>query len=154
MTDFWLKSDDFWSNIEVKEVKMHSKVNLLELKLIPKQFPNNSQTCLRNAQKGCFWPWKWPKCTSQNDRFLTKKWRFLVQYWSKGGENALKSGPFRAKTNAQTIPKQLPNMFEKCPKRVFFTQKWPKFTSQNDRILTKKWRFLTVFWTYRLYFWH
>ena len=42
------------------------------------------------------------------------------------GINTPKSGPFHYKTNAQTLPKQLQNNFEKGQKMTFWPEKWTK----------------------------
>ena len=40
-------------------------------------------------------------------QILTENLDLLVHLWTFGAENAPKSGPFKTKNNAQTLPKQL-----------------------------------------------
>ena len=64
------------------------------------------------------------------------------------GINAPKSGPFKYENNAQTLPKQLQNNFEKVQKSTFLTPKWSKMTpqiSQNEKNLDPKSQFSRSF---------
>ena len=47
------------------------------------------------------------------------------------GINAPKSGPFKCENNAQTLPKQLQNNFEKVQKSTFLTPKMVKNDPSN-----------------------
>ena len=47
------------------------------------------------------------------------------------GINAPKSGPFKYENNAQTLPKQLQNNFEKVQKSTFLTPKMVKNDPSN-----------------------
>ena len=47
------------------------------------------------------------------------------------GINAPKSGPFKYENNAQTLPKQLQNNFEKVQKSTFLTPKMVKNEPSN-----------------------
>ena len=53
------------------------------------------------------------------------------------GINAPKSGPFKYENNAQTLPKQLQNNFEKGQKITFLAQEMAKITISGGQILTK-----------------
>ena len=63
---------------------------------------------------------------SQNGQILTKNLDFRAHLSNSGGENTPKSGPFRSKNNAQILPKQLQNNFEKVQKMTFSTPKMVK----------------------------
>ena len=53
------------------------------------------------------------------------------------GINAPKSGPFKYENNAQTLPKQLQNNFEKVQKSTFLTPKMVENDHVMGQILTK-----------------
>ena len=57
---------------------------------------------------------------------LTKNLDFLTHIWTFGAENTTKSGPFKAKNNAQTLSEQLKNNFQKVQKTTFLTPKMVK----------------------------
>ena len=57
---------------------------------------------------------------------LTKNLDFRTHIWTFGAENTTKSGPFEAKNNAQTLPEQLQNNFEKVEKMTFSNPKLAK----------------------------
>ena len=67
---------------------------------------------------------------SQVGHILTENLDFRVHLWTFGAEKTPKSGPFKTEKDAQTLPKQLPNNFEKVQKTTFSTPKWPKITPQ------------------------
>ena len=50
-------------------------------------------------------------------------------------KNTTKSGPLNAEKDAQALPKQVCNNFEKVQKTTFFTSKLPKMTPQ----ISQKW---------------
>ena len=58
------------------------------------------------------------------------------------GINAPKSGPFKYENNAQTLPKQLQNNFEKGQKMTFLALEMAKITISRGQILTKNLNFL------------
>ena len=66
---------------------------------------------------------------------LTKNLDFLTHIWTFGAENTTKSGTFKAKNNAQTLPEQLQNNFEKVEKTTFLT---PKMVKTRVSTLAKK----------------
>ena len=59
--------------------------------------------------------------------FLTEIFDFRGHLWTFGAENTLKSRPFKFKNNAQTLPKQLQNNFEKAQKTTFLTTKISRY---------------------------
>ena len=59
-------------------------------------------------------------------KFLTENFDFWGHLSTFGAENTPKSRPFEAKNNAQTLPKQLQNNFEKDQKMTFSTPKMAK----------------------------
>ena len=64
------------------------------------------------------------------------------------GINAPKSGPFKYENNAQTLPKQLQNNFEKVQKSTFLTPKMVKMTpqiGQNEQNFDPKTQFSRSF---------
>ena len=56
--------------------------------------------------------------------------------------NSLKSWPFKYKNNAQALPQQLQNNFEKGQKITFLAQEMAKITISEAQILTKNLNFL------------
>ena len=58
------------------------------------------------------------------------------------GINAPKSGRFKYKNNAQTLPKQLQNNFEKGQKMTFWALEMANITISRGQILTKNLKFL------------
>ena len=63
----------------------------------------------------------------QNEQIFNRKSRnFLAHFSTFRAKNAIKSRPFKFKNNAQTIPKQLQNNFEKGQKTTFLTPKMVK----------------------------
>ena len=62
--------------------------------------------------------------------------------------NSLKSWPFKYKNNAQALPQQLQNNFEKGQKITFLAQEMAKITISGGQILTKNlnfWDHLSAF---------
>ena len=61
---------------------------------------------------------------------MTKNLTKNLDYWGHlstfRAENTHKSGPFKVKNNAQTLPKQLKNNFEKVQETTFWTTKLAK----------------------------
>ena len=55
--------------------------------------------------------------------------------------NAPKSGPFKYENNAETLPKQLQNNFEKGQKITFLALELAKITFSGGQILTKIFKF-------------
>ena len=53
------------------------------------------------------------------------------QFWVFGAERTRKSSSFNTKNNAQTLPKQLQNNFEKVQKSTFLTPKMVKNDPSN-----------------------
>ena len=70
---------------------------------------------------------------------------YLTTFWA---QNTPKSGPFKTENNAQTLPKQVQNNFEKVAKSTFLTPKWSKMTpqiGQNEQNFDPKSRFSKSF---------
>ena len=108
---------------------MHPKVGLLSTKIMPKHFLNNSKTTLKKSRKRLFRPPKWPKMTPQTAKmslFLTEYFDFRGHLSTFRAEKTPKSRPFKVENNAQTLPKQLQNNFEKVEKTTFSTPKMAK----------------------------
>ena len=59
-------------------------------------------------------------------KFLTENFDFLGHLSTFGAENTPKSRPFKVKNNAQTLPNQLQNNFEKVQKTTFSNPKMAK----------------------------
>ena len=82
-------------------------------------------------------------------KFLTKNLEYRGHLSTFRAKITPKSGPFKVENNAQTLPKQLQNNFEKVQKTVFSTPKmakswmstWPKVS------------ILGPFSGFELYFW-
>ena len=73
---------------------------------------------------------------------------YRVHLWTFGAEKSPKSLSFKSKNNAQTLPKQLPNNFEKVQKTTFSTPTWPKMTPQIGQKWVKFWLKVTIFEVY------
>ena len=73
-------------------------------------------------------------------KFLTENFDFWGHLSTFGAENTPKSRHFKAKNNAQTLPKLLQNNFEKVEKTDFLTPKMAKSRMSN---LPK----VSVFWS-------
>ena len=70
-------------------------------------------------------------------KFLTKNLDFRGHLSTFRPENIPKSRLFEAENNAQTLPKQVQNNFEKVEESTFLTPKWSKMTPQighNEQI--------------------
>ena len=72
--------------------------------------------------------------------FLTQNLNYRGHLWTFEAKNTPKSGPFKVENNAQTLPKQLQNNFEKVEKTTFSTPKMVK----NDPSKPPKW---AKFWS-------
>ena len=59
-------------------------------------------------------------------KILTQNLNFQGHLSIFEAQNSLKSAPFKTKNNAQTLPKQLQNNFEKVQKTTFLTPKMVK----------------------------
>ena len=112
--------------------------SVLTLETMPKHFLNYSKSTLKKSKKRLFWPQngqKWPLKSAKMSNFLTENfdfWGYLNTFWA---ENTPKSRPFKVENNAQTLPKQLQNNFEKVQKTTFSTPKMVK----NDPSKRSKW---------------
>ena len=73
--------------------------------------------------------------SAKMSKFWTTNFDFHGHLATFRAENTLKSRPFKVKNNAQTLPKQLQNNFEKVRKMTFLTQKMAK----NDPSKLPKW---------------
>ena len=82
---------------------------------------------------------KWPLKSAKMSKILTKNLDFWGHLSAFRAENTSKSGPFKVKNNAQTLPKQLQNNFEKVQKMTFSTPKMAK----NDPSKRSKWAFFS-----------
>ena len=118
------------------------------------------------------WPWDYCKLEAKITYFVKNVWSvWKLQYkivlifenskscgFSKREDhgylttfrdiNAPKSGPFKYENNAQTLPKQLQNNFEKVQKSTFLTPKWSKMTpqiGQNEQNFDPKFKFSRSF---------
>ena len=81
-------------------------------------------------------------------KFLTQNLNFRGHLSTFRAENTPKSGPFKVKNNALTLPKQLQNNFEKVQKMTFSTPKMVKNhpqNYQNEPIFHRKSHFLGSF---------
>ena len=77
-------------------------------------------------------------------KFLTEIFDFWGYLSTFGAENTPKSRPFKVKNNAQTLPNQPQNNFEKVQKTTFSTPKIVKMTPQNcqnEHIFDQQFRF-------------
>ena len=75
-------------------------------------------------------------------KFLTENFDFRGHLSTFGAENKPKSRPLKVKNNAQTLPKQLQNNFEKVQKTTFLT---PKMAKTRMPILQKVSIFGSIF---------
>ena len=95
---------------------------------LPKQLQNN----FGKVQKTTFSTPKiaknYPSNRSKEGSILTENLDFRVHLWTFGAEKSPKSASFKTKNNAQTLPKQLQNKFEKVQKTTLSTPKWLKMT--------------------------
>ena len=71
------------------------------------------------------------KMNPSEDQNLTLNFSFRGRILTFRVENIPQRGPCKAKTYAQTTPKQLPNKVEKVQKTTFLTPKRSKMTPQN-----------------------
>ena len=105
---------------------------------VQKQCLNNSWTSLKQLWKSTendFFDPKMGKNYHIKSQNLTKNLDFRTHIWTFGAENTTKSGPFKAKNNAQILPEQLQNNFEKVEKTTFLT---PKMVKTRVSTLAKK----------------
>ena len=80
--------------------------------------------------------------------FLTKNFDFRGHLSTFRAKNTPKSRPFEGENNAQTLPKQVQNNFEKSRNRLFSPPKWSKMTpqiGQNEQIFDPKFLFAGSF---------
>ena len=68
---------------------------------------------------------------SKVGQILTQNLNFSFHLSTFGTEKSLKSSSLKTKKNAQTLPKQLQNKFEKVQKMTFLTPP-PRKTVKND----------------------
>ena len=88
----------------------------LRPKTMPKHYINNSEKTLKKSRKRLFDPkngQKWPIKMVKMSTYLTENLNYRGHLWTFEAENTPKSGPFKVENNAQTLPKQLQNNFEK-----------------------------------------
>ena len=107
-------------------------------KTMPKQFLNNSKTTLKRSSIRLFQPPNCQKVTIskvKNGSNFDRNLRFRGLLSTFSAENTPKRGTFQTKNNAQTIPKQLLNNFEKVQNTIFSTPKMAK----NDPSNRSKW---------------
>ena len=71
----------------------------------------------------------------QNEHNFDRKSHYWGHFSTFGAENTPKSRPFKVENNAQTLPEQLQNNFEKVQKTTFLTPKMVK----NDPSKLPKW---------------
>ena len=122
--NFWPKiliSGDIYG---ILELKIHPKVGYLRQKTKPKHILNNSQTTLKKSRKRLFRTPNWPKITphnGQNEQMFDRKLLFPGSFTDFLSWKTHKSWPFKAKRVAWTLPKQLPNNFEKVQNTTFCT---------------------------------
>ena len=64
--------------------------------------------------------------SAKMSKFWTTNFDFHGHLATFRAENTLKSRPFKVKNNAQTLPEQLQNNFEKVQKTTFSTPKMVK----------------------------
>ena len=85
--------------------------------------------------------------SAKMSKFWTTNFDFHGHLATFRAENTLKSRPFKVKNNAQTLPEQLQNNFEKVQKIDFFDPQNGQNTGVN---IGKKGRFLGPFSRFEL----
>ena len=80
----------------------------------------NSKTTLKKSGKQLSWPWKLSKTTLLEGQNFDLHIDYLGHLASFRAENTPKSGPVKAKNNAQTTSKQLQNNFQKVKRKQLF----------------------------------
>ena len=130
-----------WRPILTKNFNFRGHLSTFQAENTPKSGPfkskNNAQILLKlhqnNFEKVKKSTFLTPKMV-ENDhimgQILTKNLDFRCNLSTFWAENTPKSGPSKAKNNAQTLPKQLQNNFEKVPKTTFLNTKWSKHGCQ------------------------
>ena len=87
-------------------------------------------------QKTTFLTLKMVKMTLSEGQILTQNVDFRGQISTFCAEDTPKSGPFKAKNNAQTTSEHLQNNFQKVQKTTFLGPKMVKMTLSEGQILT------------------